>query len=214
VSGLTLEKEWEAHGLLCRITLHPRMHTRCGYVRVAEGHPFYKVAFDRAVTVEINKARMSDSVEDLPFEAIIAAMRGGNAIDKWLRTPSSFVRAHGGITYSDALHPAERQERPGEWWFGFDCGHAGDYTPFEIMSLKSKIEVSRDFPDINPPEKMAKLSVYVRRVEENEVSRDFAYEGELLDEHYWTLEEVIAETEKMAEQLAMIGLLGVRKKGE
>jgi hypothetical protein len=42
------------------------------------------------------------------------------------------LEVHGGLTYSDYMEydPNHR------WWFGFDCAHAGDYSPgmFSLMS--------------------------------------------------------------------------------
>lgn len=48
--------------------------------------------------------------------------------------PDSLLECHGGITYSGGCDgPICHTPAPGEpenvWWFGFDCGHAGDVTP-------------------------------------------------------------------------------------
>lgn len=59
------------------------------------------------------------------------------------------------------------------WWFGFDCAHAGD--------------CSHD--PANPPDYMKKLIA-----ENPTLWRD--------NEHFWTHNEVVYETEKLAEQLA------------
>jgi hypothetical protein len=34
---------------------------------------------------------------------------------------------HGGLTYADNHAPNEKPD--GQWWFGFDCAHAGDFVP-------------------------------------------------------------------------------------
>lgn len=44
------------------------------------------------------------------------------------------ARAHGGLTYADKCRGSIcHVPKPGEsddvWWFGFDCGHAGDLVP-------------------------------------------------------------------------------------
>lgn len=81
----------------------------CGYVAVPLGHP----------------AHGRDRDQDLPDEISNTA--------------------HGGITYADrssksinsgAINAAEADP---QWWFGFDCGHAGDYAP----GLASQMEEIR-----------------------------------------------------------------------
>ena len=44
------------------------------------------------------------------------------------------VEAHGGLTYARGCQgPVCHVPKPGEpddvWWFGFDCAHAGDWSP-------------------------------------------------------------------------------------
>jgi hypothetical protein len=39
------------------------------------------------------------------------------------------VDVHGGLTYSDA------DKETGEWVFGFDCSHAGDFNPRLVATL-------------------------------------------------------------------------------
>lgn len=34
---------------------------------------------------------------------------------------------HGGLTYADKGLP--NKDHPDLWWFGFDCAHAGDFSP-------------------------------------------------------------------------------------
>lgn len=45
----------------------------------------------------------------------------------------TYPEVHGGLTYSDKCHPPVcHVPDPGEqevWWFGFDCAHAGDFSP-------------------------------------------------------------------------------------
>jgi hypothetical protein len=63
---------------------------------------------------------------------VLRAMSGGS-IDP---TPENALSAHGGLTYANkcqAAGPVCHKPAPGEpddvWWFGFDCGHSGDWAP-------------------------------------------------------------------------------------
>jgi hypothetical protein len=73
------------------------------------------------------------------------------------------------------LEPCAHEDGSG-WWFGFDCGHLGD--------------AKRD-PDSPPmfeePPDSSRIEAVMR------------------SGHYWTLDEVAAECESLAEQLAAVG---------
>jgi hypothetical protein len=107
----------EATGLDC---LMVRNHggNWCGYVGVAEGHPWFGVGY-----AECAKPCGED----------------------WCtHSPDSHVEVHGGLTYAafcqeDAepghgichIAAPDRPERV--WWFGFDCGHYRDLSPADFM---------------------------------------------------------------------------------
>lgn len=84
------------------------------------------------------------------------------------------VDVHGGLTFAE-IEPCTHEDGTG-WWFGFDCAHAGDarYDPNNLPS--SEAELRRKYP-----------SFWQDR-----------------GDHYWLAEEVAAETERLAEQLAAI----------
>lgn len=57
------------------------------------------------------------------------------------------VEVHGGLTFSDACQPDADETQdichtpsPGEphhvWWFGFDCAHAGDFSPRDVINAR------------------------------------------------------------------------------
>jgi len=86
-----------------------RLGMLCGYVAVAPGHPWHGLGY-------------SECAEQ--------------------------VDVHGGLTYAASCDGEEGEgichvPQPGEsgdvWWFGFDCGHAGDLVP------------GFPFPDISIP---------------------------------------------------------------
>ncbi len=82
------------------------------------------------------------------------------------------VDVHGGLTFA-AVEPCAHEDGVG-YWFGFDCHHWNDsgYDP------------------AYPPDHILRM----RELHPNL----FDYRGE----HFWTHEEVVAETERLAEQLA------------
>ncbi len=213
-----LGREWQAHGLLCRLKLEPYAQTRDGYVRVEYGHPFYRVGRNALVLASADVARLREfqglAVDDIA-EGGLGAMVGmlallsGNEADagEFLRSPAAVVRVHGGLTYDGGCAPVG-PERRGEWWFGWDTSHHGDYRPgskFWKQDLLQRVAW-------RGPEQLAEARIYVAHVETGERSgRDFAREAELAGLRYWTADQVVAETERVAEQLALVQSLGVRR---
>lgn len=51
------------------------------------------------------------------------------------------LECHGGVTYTGRCHgvichtPLPEDDHDDIWWFGFDCGHAGDLQPFELDEI-------------------------------------------------------------------------------
>lgn len=91
------------------------------------------------------------------------------------------VEVHGGLTFSEIEECKEHEDGQG-WWFGFDCAHCFDamYDPAATPET-----VSED----------------MRRVLETHRECEIKYPG-TRESHYWTEAEVVAETERLAEQLA------------
>lgn len=208
---ILIQKEWTAHGLLCRV-VNNMMGNNNGYVRVLKGHPFFDVGYNKAVAVAPNKARLQDSIDEVGFGGLIAAMCGEEEADKWMSSPEGYVRIHGGLTYAERHGPGIKEDDPNAWWFGFDTAHSGDYSPMDLAIKVIMFDVAKDFPDLHGPDYIEKWKTYINRVRSGEMPRDFFYEASLEGNHYWTVEEVAAEVEKMAEQLSVIQLLGVKIK--
>lgn len=49
-------------------------------------------------------------------------------VTEW-EPPLSDLEVHGGVTWSDD-HINGVETEPGYWWIGFDCAHAGDWSPW------------------------------------------------------------------------------------
>ncbi len=89
---------------------------------------------------------------------------------------------HGGLTFA-AIEPCSDHEDGQGWWLGFECNHGGDagYDPsFKVENAQSEETVARLKVDRDP--RWAPL-----------------YGG-----HFWTEAQVLAETERLAKQLARL----------
>lgn len=107
--SMEIEKDWTTKAGLRAICVLNRGTHRCGYVCVPKDHI-------------LNGIRYNQAIPESPIEP------GAYSAP----TPELELNVHGGLTYSGSGHPT-----PGnDWWFGFDCAHAGDgiilptYNPF------------------------------------------------------------------------------------
>jgi hypothetical protein len=209
----TLEREWTAHGLLCRVAMNHRMGNRVAYVRVQEGHPFYGVDRQREIALHGNRECLKELLEaphEASMDGVLAFLM--DETEKYSKTPNAYLRVHGGLGWSSSRSGGPNTEAvPGEWWFGWDGGHRRDYMVPPQMLLREFTQIWIDIIKDTRPEQAEDLRTYVARVELGEVERDPVLEARLHDAHYWTLADMVAETELLAEQLSLIGLLGVEK---
>src|SRR5690606_15444186 len=107
---------------------------RCGYVGVPAEHPLHGVEYSAA----------SDAVAFPADEQI--GKRG--LIPLLCADPAEPARldvvfdVHGGLTYSGGDELGYPVEAKGLWWFGYDCGHAGDAASPEFQE-----QCRKDYPD-------------------------------------------------------------------
>ena len=110
------------------------------------------------------------------------------------------VDVHGDLTYAATCQDTSDESigichvpEPGRphdvWWFGFDCGHGGDFMPGSAALYIELEKTHKRMMEENP----ALVSMPRRRL--------FADPEE---DHYWTIDEARAEVEGMALQLAEI----------
>jgi hypothetical protein len=103
-----------ATGLSCLALRNEHLGNWCGYVGVPEGHPLYHVAYSECP--QHCEASWCEHVPEGRFEV------------------------HGGLTYSAGCDEADPEHgichvpEPGQpdavWWFGFDCAHCFDLSPY------------------------------------------------------------------------------------
>jgi len=115
--------QWQdqSTGLPCLIVRNS-MGALCGYVGVAEGHPWFGMKYSRGKVTGCNED--CDHENDYHYAC----------------SPAANLNVHGGITFSDFCQPHDTESEgichlPGAgepervYWFGFDCAHYGDEIP-------------------------------------------------------------------------------------
>lgn len=104
IHGLLTEKAWiTAAGLRARVCLHDceRVMTfRVGYVGVPVGHPLHGA--DHRIRTAALPTKDGPPIPDEVFDV------------------------HGGLTFSGERVADSGEGDDPDWWFGFDCAHAGD----------------------------------------------------------------------------------------
>jgi hypothetical protein len=130
--------QWQdgATGLPCLIVRNS-MGALCGYVGVAEGHPWFDKDYNRGKVTGCGDT--CDHENEYHYQC----------------TPAGSLRVHGGITFSDFCQPHDTEDdgichlpAPGEpervYWFGFDCGHHGDGIPARNFQMQMGYSQYRD----------------------------------------------------------------------
>lgn len=95
------------------------------------------------------------------------------------------LSVHGGITYGQecdgaVCHIADEGDHL--WWLGFDCAHGGDLSPGLLETMRS-----------------AEVALETTGFQTGTIRDVLKYRYEKW--HYWTAEEVMEETKRLAEQL-------------
>jgi hypothetical protein len=137
----------EATGLDCLIVRN-KMGSLCGYVGVASDHPWHGKAYSECMDTCERQQYDFDAMEKagVPMPDSLKE-RLDDYTSCWDHSPEAKVSVHGGLTYSAACQE-ERVEgichvpapgRPHDiWWFGFDCGHYGDASPYDYKRAENK----------------------------------------------------------------------------
>lgn len=169
--------EFDAEGLRCVMIRHD---VWCGYVGVPSDHPWH--GLPRNSIIKPTKTMLERHFDQGmgPFDLMIHALSGRDAEDGIEICMALHV--HGGVTWAEDHVPNE--EPDGLWWFGFDCGHAGDLNP--AMNEQLGREMLKSFM---PPETFAALESVFKDMKRG-VWRDQQY--------------VVSECQSLAAQLAAI----------
>lgn len=115
-----IEKDWTTQAGLRAVVIMTDMGHRCGYVGLPKEHPLCGVSYSETSThLRLNRERSTEKMSSIQ---ILCA--SGKDLDT-LNSPEYVFEVHGGLTYSGSgkgTYPVESNL----WWFGYDCGHAGD----------------------------------------------------------------------------------------
>lgn len=120
------EVHFDAEGLKCVILRHPNTLGLCGYVGIPPDHPWFGQPLNALVLPPPEWATEKRHPNSYGVMDLFLHSMRDDPNDK--RVPIRLVlHVHGGLTYADDHYPLA--EPDGLFWFGFDCGHAGDFCP-------------------------------------------------------------------------------------
>jgi hypothetical protein len=180
--------DFEADGLPCAMRRNGRYGTWCGYVGVGEGHPLFGLPYNHPLKLPASwfEGRKVDEGTG-PMDIFMHIISGAKSIDD--ACPISLaLHVHRGCNYADDHVPGSKPD--GRWWFGFDCGHAGDYMPDKTPNMQ---QIMDEMVDSMPEHVRATMREIVRK----------SATGVYRDQQY-----VVSECQSLAAQLnAIVGVL-------
>jgi len=126
------EKVWTTRtGLTAAIGMN-RLGVYVGYVAVQPGHPLYGLSHTsesphlQFFVKRLLSQPISETTRERLGMSFMIDILSGNVRPRL----DTVIRVHGGLTFSSDVaggdYPIETKD---SWWFGFDCGHAGDFVP-------------------------------------------------------------------------------------
>jgi hypothetical protein len=126
----------EATGYTCAIRRNLALSgALCGYVGVPPGHALHgwRCEDDVPLRPEFEKDGKYGTIEFFLYALSGAHEHGTIPLGLALK-------AHGGVNWSGPI--PDESDNSGRWWFGFDCGHAGDFAP-AIHALLKRIHIDK-----------------------------------------------------------------------
>lgn len=114
-------------GLQCQAMRNPHMGFFCGYVGVPPGHTLFGWDYDDDIRID-PKLLQNNTIDGVSIISLFFYSK--KEYDNNTAPVDLVLQVHGGVTYS--------AEEDGLWWFGFDCGHAFDLSPWLRMFWRRK----------------------------------------------------------------------------
>ena len=135
---------------------------RCGYVGIPKNHPLY--GKDYSDYLEIKKSDVGDREVSGIFPLLGACMDE----DERIRIEAYF-QCHGGITYAGGGEHSDYPIESDLWWFGFDCGHAGDKSDLDYAIQKfpghiKEYQLRKMVESKYPIDDVIRTEEYVKRI--------------------------------------------------
>lgn len=117
-------------GMRCLIIRHHTFHHLCGYVEIPKEHPLYGVGYSENAECLVGALRELMNERFSPNDKRLSMLNllnvsFGMQIDP---CPASVFKVHGGITFSGTYKDLSKD--PKSWFYGFDCAHFGDVSPY------------------------------------------------------------------------------------
>lgn len=188
--------DFEADGLPCAMRRNERYGTWCGYVGIGPEHPLFGLPTNHPLNLPAAWFEGRRALEgSSPFDLFLHILSGAKSIEDACPISLAF-QVHGGVNYADDHVPHRKPD--GRWWFGFDCGHAGDYLPHKSKTVQKMMD---EMVDSMPEEVRGKM----REIVDNTAART----GDYRDQQY-----VVSECQSLAAQLiAYTKLVGEKVDG-
>jgi hypothetical protein len=155
------------------------MGHRCGCVCVPEGNRFHGIEEGESVPDAIPNLHRPMG-EDLRMMINVVCGDKQGALDRSC-TIGGMIDVHGGVTFAGHLDINKT-----EWYVGFDCAHCTDKKD---LSLIKDPKLKRIYEDME-----GDLDLIYEKY--------FAEKNPMTVRHLWTTDDVVRETEKLADQIA------------
>jgi hypothetical protein len=116
----------EETGYEIQITRGPGGHL-CGYVGIPASHQWFGKNYNDTVRVPQSVISRTIDVDKVGAINLLCASLSGNDPQGGSIEMVLALDVHGGLSFTAEKAPSS--EISGLWWIGFDCAHAGDYSP-------------------------------------------------------------------------------------
>lgn len=124
-----VEKDWTTKAGFRAVVTMSDMGHHCGYVGLPKGHPLYGVEYNDPSPV----LTMPPDDEPVGKRSAITLLC---AIPERMTSPEVVFDVHGSLTFSGGGQYPVLSDL---WWFGYDCGHAGDLpSPEYLQELRER----------------------------------------------------------------------------
>ena len=136
--------DFEAEGLPCVMRRNPGWGTWCGYVGVGPEHPLFGLPTNHPLKLPASWFEGRRGLQGTgSMDMFMHILRGKDLLESC--EISIALQVHGGCNFAESSPPG--REPDGRWWFGFDCGHAGDFVPGGEMLDEMKRQMIDSMPD-------------------------------------------------------------------